>query len=119
MLADQPCGFSTPLLLATAGKGGNPDLIRESQRRRFADVTLVDKIVDLDKQWRDGMLALTAACALFACSGGAYVEALVFSTRSCVQYGAVEDRIQCSQQGDRGEAQGKPALAVSWWLEAD
>lgn len=35
-------------------KGGDPEAIRESQRRRFADVSLVDKVVDLDRQWRDG-----------------------------------------------------------------
>ena len=30
--------------LFRAEKGGNPDLVRESQRRRFADVSLVDKV---------------------------------------------------------------------------
>jgi len=33
-------------------KGGNPELIRESQRRRYADVTLVDKVIELDEVWR-------------------------------------------------------------------
>jgi seryl-tRNA synthetase len=33
-------------------RGGNPDLIRESQRRRYADVTLVDQIIETDRQWR-------------------------------------------------------------------
>ncbi|VDO97608.1 unnamed protein product [Soboliphyme baturini] len=33
-------------------KGGNPDVIRESQRKRFKDVTLVDKVVDADAEWR-------------------------------------------------------------------
>nr|6BLJ_A Chain A, Serine-tRNA ligase [Naegleria fowleri]6BLJ_B Chain B, Serine-tRNA ligase [Naegleria fowleri]6BLJ_C Chain C, Serine-tRNA ligase [Naegleria fowleri] len=33
-------------------KGGNPEIIRESQRRRFADVTLVDKVIELDEVWR-------------------------------------------------------------------
>jgi hypothetical protein len=33
-------------------KGGNPDLIRESQRRRFANVEIVDEIIRLDKEWR-------------------------------------------------------------------
>ncbi|BDA47415.1 Serine-tRNA ligase, cytoplasmic [Coccomyxa sp. Obi] len=39
-------------------KGGNPDLIRESQRRRYADVSLVDKVIDLDKQWRDAVFKM-------------------------------------------------------------
>lgn len=33
-------------------RGGNPDLVRESQRRRFADVTLVDKVLAKDAEWR-------------------------------------------------------------------
>lgn len=32
-------------------KGGNPELIRESQRRRNASVELVDEIIALDQQW--------------------------------------------------------------------
>jgi len=33
-------------------KGGNPDLIRESQRRRGAPVESVDKVIELDDKWR-------------------------------------------------------------------
>ena len=33
-------------------KGGNPDLVRKSQKDRFKDETLVDAIIDLDEQWR-------------------------------------------------------------------
>jgi len=33
-------------------KGGNPDLIRESQRRRFADPAEVDRIIEMDEAWR-------------------------------------------------------------------
>ncbi|XP_050238586.1 serine--tRNA ligase-like [Mercurialis annua] len=33
-------------------KGHNPELIRESQRRRFANVNVVDEIILLDKEWR-------------------------------------------------------------------
>ncbi|XP_057519210.1 serine--tRNA ligase-like [Amaranthus tricolor] len=33
-------------------KGGNPEMIRESQRRRFADVAIVDEIIQLDQEWR-------------------------------------------------------------------
>jgi len=32
--------------------GGNPDIIRESQRRRFASVELVDEIISKDERWR-------------------------------------------------------------------
>jgi len=37
--------------LFRANKGGNPDLIKESQRKRGASVEIVDEIVDLDNQW--------------------------------------------------------------------
>mmetsp|Transcript_16643 Transcript_16643/g.51832 ORF Transcript_16643/g.51832 Transcript_16643/m.51832 type:complete len:622 (-) Transcript_16643:45-1910(-) len=35
-----------------AYKGGDPEKVRESQRRRFADVTLVDKVIAEDEVWR-------------------------------------------------------------------
>lgn len=34
-------------------KGGNPDIIRESQRRRFDDPAIVDKVIELDQKWRE------------------------------------------------------------------
>ena len=37
---------------------GNPELIRKSQRERFSDVTLVDKVINLDKAWVKGWLSL-------------------------------------------------------------
>ena len=65
-----------------AEKGGNPEIVRESQRRRFVNkdycdekVALVDKVIDLDKQWREGaehvpycvcILRTTAAASCFA-----------------------------------------------------
>jgi len=33
-------------------KGGNPDKIRDNQRKRFCDVSMVDKIVEADEKWR-------------------------------------------------------------------
>lgn len=39
--------------MCCAEKGGDPELIRESQRRRFADVSLVDKVLELDVKWRE------------------------------------------------------------------
>ena len=32
-------------------KGGNPELVQESQRKRGANVQLVDDIIQLDKDW--------------------------------------------------------------------
>ncbi|KAL0235887.1 hypothetical protein GEMRC1_002469 [Eukaryota sp. GEM-RC1] len=37
-------------------KDGNSEAVRESQRRRFADVTLVDQVIDKDKQWRESVV---------------------------------------------------------------
>lgn len=39
-------------------KGHNPDIIRESQRHRFADVQLVDQIIDLDREYRRRLFEL-------------------------------------------------------------
>ncbi len=33
-------------------KGGNPDAVRESLRRRFKDVKIVDEIIAKDEEWR-------------------------------------------------------------------
>lgn len=34
-------------------KGGNPDEIRESQKKRYKDVKLVDQVIDVDRKWRE------------------------------------------------------------------
>jgi len=39
------------ILMFREDKGGNPELVRESQRRRFASVEVVDEVIELDKQW--------------------------------------------------------------------
>lgn len=39
-------------------KGGNPDLIRESQRKRYSDVGLVDKVIAADEAWRKGSFGI-------------------------------------------------------------
>ena len=36
-------------------KGGDPDKIKESQKRRYASTELVDEIIKLDEEWRVGM----------------------------------------------------------------
>jgi len=38
--------------LFRADKGGDPDKIRENQRKRFKDVSYVDKVVEADSKWR-------------------------------------------------------------------
>jgi len=39
-------------------RGGNPEMIRESQRRRFDDPAVVDKVIELDSQWRSSIKVL-------------------------------------------------------------
>ncbi|CAA7394734.1 unnamed protein product [Spirodela intermedia] len=41
-------------------KGGNPELVRESQRRRYASVDIVDEVIRLDKEWRQRQFELDA-----------------------------------------------------------
>ena len=36
-------------------KGGDPDAMRENQRKRFKDVGMVDKVTELDGRWRKRM----------------------------------------------------------------
>jgi seryl-tRNA synthetase len=38
-------------LFRASKPGGNPDLVRKSQKDRYADVTLVDKVIKLDEEW--------------------------------------------------------------------
>lgn len=37
-------------------KGGNPELVRQSQKKRYKDVGLVDKVVEADAEWRKGKI---------------------------------------------------------------
>lgn len=38
------------------------DLIRESQRRRFAPVEVVSEIIELDEKWRKRMYSHSVLC---------------------------------------------------------
>ena len=40
------------ILLFRAENGGEPELVRESQRRRGAEPSVVDRIIDVDATWR-------------------------------------------------------------------
>lgn len=41
-----------------AERGGNPEKIRESQRRRFAKVEIVDEVIELFEDHRKSMVGL-------------------------------------------------------------
>ena len=38
--------------LLRTDKGGDPEKVRQSQKNRFADETLVDAVIELDEKWR-------------------------------------------------------------------
>ena len=40
------------IVLFRVDQGGDPEIVRESQRRRYADVTLVDQVIEIDTEWR-------------------------------------------------------------------
>ena len=47
----QTCSYSTmpiDINLLRVSRGGNPDLVRQSQKNRFASVELVDEVIELD-----------------------------------------------------------------------
>lgn len=37
-------------------KGGNPQEVKENQRKRYSDESIVDKIVAADENWRKGIV---------------------------------------------------------------
>ena len=41
------------LLLIRADKGGNPQEVIDSQKKRFKSTELVEKSLELDKQWKE------------------------------------------------------------------
>ena len=41
--------------------GGDPEKVRESQRRRFASVELVDEVIEMDQRWRNMKFELDEA----------------------------------------------------------
>ncbi|XP_078174116.1 serine--tRNA ligase-like isoform X1 [Carex rostrata] len=44
--------------LFRAEKGFDPEIVRESQRRRYASIEIVDEIINLDKEWRQRQFEL-------------------------------------------------------------
>lgn len=92
-------------------KGGNPDLVRESQRRRFKDVSVVDKVIELDAEWRSGERCLRQHVA-GSCLQAAETSRPHVAARSALEPGPAEQRVQLHQQGGWADQEGKvPASA--------
>lgn len=41
------------LLLIRADKGGKPEIVYESQKKRFKSTDIIDKSIELDKEWKE------------------------------------------------------------------
>ena len=52
------------LVLLQTEKGGDPQAVRESQRKRNASVELVDEVLKMYKEWTQGRPACPAILAL-------------------------------------------------------
>ena len=55
------------ITLFRADQGGDPDIVRESQRRRYADVTLVDQVIEIDTEWRKSERSRACHVTICAC----------------------------------------------------
>ncbi len=62
------------LVLFRADQGGDPDKIRELQKKRFKDVAHVDMVVELDTKWRKREILLS----VYACGGPMHTQLFVF-----------------------------------------
>jgi seryl-tRNA synthetase len=53
------------LALFREEKGGDPDFIRQSQKARFKNIEDVDRIIILDREWRQSMQSRKIPIFLF------------------------------------------------------
>lgn len=60
-LSSRPGTMVLDLDLFRTDKGGDPEIVRDCQRKRFKDVTLVDKLVAADTEWRKCKMRLIPA----------------------------------------------------------
>jgi hypothetical protein len=98
--------------LLRADKGGDPDLVRESIRKRFAKVELVDEVIDLDQAWRTSKNLLPRLLSQpFHISDWSLTPR---DSRLCRAVRAGKDKAgaQCHEQEDR-EAQSREFRFVS------
>lgn len=53
------------VLLFRQEHGGNPELVRESQRRRFKPEDAVNAVIEADNKWRQGLVVviIVPSCA--------------------------------------------------------
>jgi hypothetical protein len=49
-------------------RGGDPEVVRDSIRKRFSDPAIVDKVIELDAAWREGEIVFSSAAFRRSCS---------------------------------------------------
>ena len=76
-------------------KGGNPELIRVSQRKRNASVEVVDEIISLDEEWVKRKLASTEPH-----------RPQIHAPLSALQCRSAEQGNQCRAKADHREEKG-------------
>jgi hypothetical protein len=90
-------------------------VVRESQRKRYADPAAVDKVIALDKEWRDGervawlLIDYGGSGGCHACISSHCMQTLFRRfTHACsrVQCWNSEDAVQRAQQRDRQASKG-------------
>jgi seryl-tRNA synthetase len=47
------------LILIRPTEGGNPEIVYESQKKRYKSTEIIDKCIDLDKEWKTSKHLLT------------------------------------------------------------
>ena len=48
-------------------KGGNPQLIRQSQEKRFQNPAIVDRVIEYDQEWRGGLCQFPFTLITLSC----------------------------------------------------
>eukprot|EP00419_Tripos_fusus_P022323 CAMPEP_0172716918 /NCGR_PEP_ID=MMETSP1074-20121228/69757_1 /TAXON_ID=2916 /ORGANISM="Ceratium fusus, Strain PA161109" /LENGTH=471 /DNA_ID=CAMNT_0013541731 /DNA_START=108 /DNA_END=1523 /DNA_ORIENTATION=- len=84
--------------LLRADKGGNPELVRESEKRRFRSGELVDAVIDLDKQW---------------------VTAKFNTDQKRKEIGKLQNEITARKRSSKGEDKCEDLLSQKQKLEAE
>ena len=69
------------IVLFRVDQGGDPEIVRESQRRRYADVTLVDQVIEIDT-------------ALKAFSGFVQQQDSAVVAKKCEEYQKIVDQLK-------------------------
>ena len=82
-----------------------PDVLRESQRKRFKSVELVDDVIRTDEQWRKSLQLLFISYLLIFCR-----------SFSGFRIKSIKKSKECKGQGNRPKTQGMVFLLPDYLL---